>query len=120
MSKHFNAVLIHTCTVQRPTATRSESGATIDTFATNETGVPCRLVRKTERFASEGLSAENVLTELLLVKATADIEVGDRVTAFLWASDGTSYLTDTYEVLNRLQRNTKTAHHAALELERIE
>lgn len=120
MSKHFNAILIHTCTVQRPTEAQSETGAVTQTWATNETGMPCRLVRKLERVASEGASAENVMTDMLLVKASADIQTGDRVTAFLWASDGSSYLTDTYSVLNRLQRNTKTAHHAALELERID
>lgn len=120
MSKHFNAVLIHTCTVQRPTEAQSASGEMIPTFAENETGVWCRLVRRSERLANEQRSEENLHVDMLMVKAAADIQTGDRVTSFAWRSTGESYEAGTYEVKNRLQRNTTGAHHAALELEKVE
>lgn len=119
MSKHFDAIFIHTCTVERATEVQSGSGEMELTYTTLATGVACRLVRKLERFAAEGSSKENIKSEMLLVKATSDVEAGDRVTAFAWTLTGNSYNVGTYEVLNRLQRNTTRAHHVSLELEQI-
>lgn len=119
MGRHFNAVLVHTCTVQRPSESRTESGDIEVTYSTTSSLVPCRLIQKMERFAAEGLSAENIRTDILLTKTTADIEVGDRVTSFAWLLDGTAYDVGTYTVLNRLQRNVRSAHHLSFELEQV-
>ena len=118
-SKHFNKILLHTCTVQRATETQSGSGENIKTFSTLATGVVCRLVRNIQRFAAEGDSEERIRTDTVLIKATQDVEPGDQLTAFLWASDSSSYDTGTYVVLNRLQRNTTSAHHISLEVEKV-
>lgn len=116
---NFNAILIHRCSVERLTPSQSGSGEVEGTWAVVLTSVACRLVRKVERYAAERMSAETLKDELVLTKASYDIRPGDRLTTWTWASDGATYDVGTYVVLNRLQRNVKTAHHAALEVEQI-
>jgi hypothetical protein len=65
------------------------------------------------------MSEETLKTDIVLVKADLDVRVGDRLTSWTWASDGSAYAAGDYTVLNRLQRNIKTAHHASLEVEQI-
>lgn len=120
MSAHFDKVLIHTCTIERATETRTGTGDSKFTFTSLSTNVPCRLVRKLQRFAAERMSRELLDVDMLLVKPAVDIEPGDRVTSFAWRSDGSSYDVGTFEVRTRLKRNIKTAHHTALELEQID
>ena len=118
MSPGFRNILIHTCTVQRPTEAQSTSGEPIQTFAEQATEVECRLVMRLERYAAEDASRERTHEHVLLVRPTADIETGDRVTDFAWA-DGTAYNVGTYDVINVLRRNTRTAHHISCELEKV-
>lgn len=117
--KQFNKILIHTCTVYRATESQSTSGEVEKTFSANESGVVCRLVRQVERVASESVSAENLLVDILIANIGEDIQVGDRVGAFLLKADSSSYEAGTYEVRTKVQRNTHRAHHLVFELEQL-
>ena len=120
MAKHFKSVLIHTCTIQRATLSRSGSGESIETFADSSTSNRCRLVRQLERFAAENISRERQYTDLLLLQVGADIQEGDRVTNFCYYDTGAATGEGTYTVTAVKTRNAKTAHHISVELEKVE
>lgn len=115
----FKKHLIHTCTVERSTQAASLSGELIDTWADQATGVRCRLTRKTERYASESLSREQLLSDILITEPGADIEEDDRVYDFAYYATGTATGQGKYRVLHKLHRNSTQAHHESYVLEQI-
>lgn len=115
----FKKHLIHTCTVERCTTAASASGELIEAWADVDTEVRCRLVRKTERYAREELSAERDRVDRLIVEAGADIEEGDRVYEFAYQATGDDYDAGRYAVLHRFTRHGPAEHHVTLELEQV-
>lgn len=116
---HFKRTLIHTCTIQRNTPAQSTSGELIPSWADVESP-DCRFVQKNERLANEGLSFAILEEPIILLNNDADIIEEDRITNVRWKSDATLIDAGPFRVDAVLDRNTGSAHHISLELDRVE
>jgi len=70
--------------------------------------------------AAEGVSAQMVQVDVLLLEYDADIAEEDRVSDVRLLSDDSLVDAGPFTVEARLLRNTKSAHHLSVVLERIE
>lgn len=122
-SSHFKRKLIHQATVQRNTSSQSSTGEPIPSWAGIGT-ITCRFVEKTEWVANEAAGFPVLSTYLLLLADTEtslaeDVAVDDRVTDVVWGVDGSSVDAGPFAIESLLRRNTGSAHHYSLQLERV-
>lgn len=120
---HFKRKLIHRCTVQRNTASQSLTGEMIPSWAGIGT-ITCRFIEKAERVANEAAGFPMLSTYLLLLASTEtslaeDVAVDDRVTDVVWKVDGSGVDAGPFTIESLLRRNTGSAHHYSLQLERV-
>lgn len=85
----FRGLLVHECDIERPTRSRSASGAISRSFATVATGVPCRYVERSERLFDPASGYRTELTIRLLVPKDVDIDTDYRVSRVRYP-DGSS------------------------------
>lgn len=119
-SSHFKRNLIHTCTVERPTAVQSSSGEPIPSWANVSTLTRCRFVQKQERIASEGISLQMQQVDLLLFLPDADVTEEDRISDIATLVGDVVVDAGPFTVESRFGRNSGSAHHISVRLERIE
>lgn len=119
-SIHFQKKLIHSCTIQRNTPAQSSSGELIDSWANLATGVDCRYVEKREAFANEAVGFQVSKRHMLLLNSGVDVKDEDRIITILLKSDSSTVDAGPFVVDAVLERNTGSAHHISLELEKIE
>ncbi len=117
---HFIKKLIHTCTVQRNTPVQSASGDLIPGWADVSTLTICRFVEKQERIANEGLGFPTLEQPMLLFNNGVDIAEEDQIVDIAWLVDGAAVDAGPFRVDAVLDRNTGTAHHISLKLDRVE
>lgn len=118
----FTDWLIHTCTIEQFAGSALATGEITKTWSNRATGVPCRFVADTERYANETEGLTIATTYRLLVPGTVTVINQDRITNIVLTSSGGTVDAGPYEVLEVLPRNTSSGrgqHHVALELEKI-
>jgi len=120
MGKHFNAILIHTCTIQRSTPATSTSGEPIPSWADVDTLVLCRYIQQRQSFPNEGLTAEHIRVDLVLLKAGTDIQEDDRISSIVLAADSTTVLSGPLTVTSVIRRNTTETNHLSVAVEAID
>ena len=115
----FKRKLIHTAAVRRVTRTQNTSGELIESWATSGT-IDVRYVQQAHRMADEGAGYPMVLNHLALCNTGEDVTEEDRLANIRFKS--TSALVDAgpFEINAYLERNTGSAHHISLKLEKIE
>lgn len=119
-SIHFQKKLIHTCTIQRNTPAQSGSGEPIASWANSSTGVSCRFVEKSERIAVESVSLQMMEEPILLFDDGVDVVEEDRITNVVLKADSSVVEAGPLTVEAVLKRNTGSAHHIRVNLERVE
>lgn len=117
---HFQKQLIHICNIERATITRSSSGAEIFTWAVSAADEPCRYVQRQERIAVEPRSFQMEQVNFILFNNGVDVNVADRIANIRMASDSSVIDAGPFEIEADLERNSTSAHHIRLNLERIE
>ena len=117
---HFKRNLIHTCTVERPTSTQSSSGEPIPAWESITTLTRCRYIQKQERVASEGMSLQMQQVDMLLLERATDIIEEDRISDIALYVGDVVVDTGPFTVESVLGRNSASAHHISVRLERIE
>lgn len=116
---HFKRHLIHQAVVQRTTPSQSASGELIDSWAVAGT-IDLRYVMKTMRIAVEGVGFQMVEQHLAVCNTGEDVKEEDRIATITLKSDGSSVDAGPFSIESVLNRNTDSAHHMSLELERVE
>ena len=120
---HFKRKLIHRCTIQRNTPSQSSTGELIPSWAGIGT-IDCRFVEKAERVANEAAGFPMLKSWLLLIADTAtslneNVAVDDRVVDVVWKADGSTVNAGPFTIESLLRRNTRSAHHYSLQLEKV-
>lgn len=117
----FNRSLIHRCTIQNFSGSALPTGEIAKTWADRYPGQRCRFVASSERFANEVDGLQVATVYKLFVPGTAVINNRDRITDIVLNATGGTVDAGPYEVLQVLPRNDagRSAHHIALELEKI-
>jgi len=116
---HFKKHLIHQAIVQRTTPAQSGSGELIDSWATAGT-IDCRFVEKSERIANEAAGFPMLDSDMLLCNNGEDVQEEDRIATITLKADSSSVDTGPFSIQAVLKRNTGSAHHMSLQLERVE
>jgi head-tail adaptor len=115
---HFKATLIHQATVQRTTPSQSASGELVDSWSDAGT-IDCRLVQRRERIANEAVGFLMLEEHRLLCNAGEDVTEEDRIADVVLRADDSSVDAGPFSVEEVLTRNTGSAHHMSLKLERV-
>jgi hypothetical protein len=116
---HFKKHLIHQAIVQRTTQTQSSSGELIDAWAAVGT-IDCRYVEKAERIASESAGFPMLESHILLCNSGEDVREEDHIATITLKADDSSVDAGPFSIMAVLKRNTGSAHHISLQLERVE
>lgn len=84
----FAGQLTHTCTIEQPALTKDTHNNDVRTFGPLRYDVPCRLVMKSQRVASDDKTSFLTLTGyLLLVQADEPLSPGDRISDVHYEDD---------------------------------
>ena len=119
-SVHFNRHLIHTCVIQRGSASAdANTGEPIWTY-TSTGSFACRYVERQEQIADEGAGFPMREQPRLLLANGVDIREEDRVANITLNRTGGTIETGPLYVEELLKRNSIGPHHIWVKLERIE
>lgn len=114
----LDAHFLHTCTIQRPSASLDELGSDVQGWATRAVGERCRLVIKDQRVPSSETAERPVITTYtLFVGPRAGIRQGDRVINVTF-EDGTVE-AGPFRADSILPRRARSVRHVTVKLERI-
>lgn len=114
----LDAHMIHTCTIQRPSASLDSLGDDVPAWADLAVGERCRLVIKDQRVpASEMAERPVITTYTLFVGPRAGIRQGDRVVNVVY-EDGTVE-AGPFRADSILPRRARSVRHVTVRLERI-
>jgi len=116
---HFKNKLIHQAVVQRTTQSQATDGELIDSWASAGT-IDVRFVHKSDRIADEGQGFPMVEDHMALCNAGEDVTEKDRLASITLKADGSSVDAGPFTIESLLRRNTRSAHHISLKLERVE
>jgi hypothetical protein len=108
--------MIHTCTVERVTATRGADGSQSESWADHLTGENCRLMEESERVAMPDRSFQTLRTLKLILKAGLDVTVRDRIKHVTY-EDGQE--EGPFVILNVMRRRSTYVRFLSLDVERV-
>lgn len=115
----FEDHLIHTCTIKPPAAgTANVYNNPSKAFGTPVTGVKCRLVETREKVWSDERQ-ENVIQSVYMLLVKADVTLSERAEISLVTLEDGTALTDTFRVIEVIERHGRNRHHKTAMLERI-
>lgn len=111
----FTRQLIHTCTIQSQTTTRSSSGAEVPTWANAATAVPCRYMELDNDQPAEGRTEQFRKRTLIQFKPDVTLLETYRITDVA-LEDGTT-LAGPFEILEIIRAiGRRKQHHIAAEV----
>ena len=118
----FTSILIHTCTIQRKTATGTDAhGHETFTWDNLATLVPCRLETLPQREVQIVSDQRVVIEDLnIMLEPGVDITEDDRITTVVRTADSAA-LEGTFSVLLVVdsEDDSTTLHHREAKLDRI-
>ncbi len=118
----FTSILIHTCTIQRKSATGEDAhGHETFTWGNLATAVPCRLEALPQREIQSVSDQRAVIEDLnIMFEPDVDITEDDRITTVVRTADSAA-LAGTFSVLLVVdsEDDSTTLHHREAKLDRI-
>lgn len=115
----FDDHLIHTCTIKPPAAgIANVYNNPSKAFGTSVTGVRCRLVETREKVWNDERQ-ESVIQSVYMLLVKADVTLSERAEISAVTLEDATTITDTFRVIEVLERHGRNRHHKTAMLERI-
>lgn len=114
----FDSLLVHSCSIERATSSDDAYGNASLVWTEIYSGVPCRLIEKTDRLVDPQKAQSTFITSyMLLVLPEYDIKERDRITQIDLGVP--RELPAAFVIKNVTLRNGVTARHSSLSLEAV-